>query len=77
MPAWGEDTPEDDAASWHLVAFIRHVPWITPKELDEMKTMNPVNPMEMKEEKDIDAFLEGGDSENSPPPQKPAARHGH
>ena len=27
-----------------------------------MKAMNPVSPMEMKEEKDIDNFLEGGDS---------------
>ena len=77
MPAWGEDTPEDDVSSWQLVSFIRHVPWITPKELEEMKTMNPVNPMEMKEEKDIDTFLEGGDSESPPPRQKRAARHGH
>ena len=31
MPAWGKDTPKDDRQSWHLVAFIRHVPWITRK----------------------------------------------
>jgi len=28
MPAWGKDTP-DDAESWQLVSFIRHLPWIT------------------------------------------------
>ena len=77
MPAWGQDTPEDDRASWHLVSFIRHVPWITPKELEEMGTMNPVNPMEMKEEKDIDNFLEGGDSPSPSPQSKPATKHGH
>src|SRR2546425_3868980 len=33
MPAWGEDTPEDDAASWKLVDFIRHLPGITEQEL--------------------------------------------
>ena len=77
MPAWGENTPEDDRGSWHLVSFIRHVPWITPKELEEMKTMNPVSPMEMKEEKDIDNFLEGGDSPSPSPQSKPAAKHGY
>jgi mono/diheme cytochrome c family protein len=51
MPAWGQDTPEDDRQSWHLVAFIRHLPWITAKELEDMKTMNPVNPSESMKEK--------------------------
>ena len=77
MPAWGEDTSEDDIASWHLVSFIRHLPWITPKELEEMKTMNPVNPMEMKEEKENDSFLEGDDSPSPSPQRKPATKHGH
>ncbi|HEV2063140.1 MAG TPA: c-type cytochrome [Thermoanaerobaculia bacterium] len=77
MPAWGQDTSEDDQASWHLVSFIRHLPWITPKELEAMKAMNPVSPMEMNEEKDIDNFLEGGDSPSPSPHTKPAATHGH
>jgi Cytochrome c. len=77
MPAWGQDTSEDDRASWHLVSFIRHVPWITPKELEEMGTMNPVNPMEMKEEKKIEDFLEGDESSTPSSQQKPAAKHGH
>ena len=77
MPAWGEDTPEDDVSSWYLVSFIRHVPWITQKELEEMGTMNPVNPMEMKEEKQIESFLEGDEDSTPPPQQKPAVKHGH
>ena len=35
MPAWGgEDSPED---IWKLVLFIRHLPQLTPQELDAMK----------------------------------------
>jgi mono/diheme cytochrome c family protein len=77
MPAWGQDTSENDRASWHLVSFIRHVPWITPKELEEMRTMNPVNPMEMQEEKKMEDFLEGDESSTPSPQQTPAAKHGH
>ena len=76
MPAWGTDTPEDDRQSWHLVAFIRALPRITEKELEEMKAMNPVSAMDMKEEKDIENFLEGGHS-NSSSVTKPAVKHGH
>ena len=77
MPAWGSDTPADDQQSWKLVRFIRHLPGISPKELEEMNEMNPVSRMEMKEEKDIDAFLEGGGSPSPSPRSKPAAKHGH
>jgi hypothetical protein len=42
-----------------------------------MRAMNPVSPMEMKEEKEIDKFLEGDDSRNQTPDRKPAAKHGH
>jgi mono/diheme cytochrome c family protein len=71
MPAWGKDTSEDDQASWHLVSFIRHVPWITPKELEEMRALNPVSPMEMKERDAERDFLEG-----SGPSASPSHEHG-
>jgi mono/diheme cytochrome c family protein len=77
MPAWGQDTPEDDRASWHLVAFIRHLPRLTQKELEEMKALNPVSPTEMNEEKQIESFLEGDESPTPSPQQKPAAKDGH
>jgi mono/diheme cytochrome c family protein len=39
MPAFSEvHTPEK---TWHLVLFIRHLPQITPEELNEMKGLNP------------------------------------
>ena len=39
MPAFGEaHTPEK---TWRLVLFIRHLPQITPENLNEMKALNP------------------------------------
>jgi mono/diheme cytochrome c family protein len=39
MPAFSEaHTPEK---TWRLVLFIRHLPQITPEELNEMKALNP------------------------------------
>lgn len=41
MPAWGESDLDNDVDSWKLVHFIRHLPQLTPEELDRMKTFNP------------------------------------
>jgi mono/diheme cytochrome c family protein len=41
MPAWGEGEPAEDQDSWKLVHFIRHLPQLTPEELDQMKAFNP------------------------------------
>jgi mono/diheme cytochrome c family protein len=39
MPAWsGEHSPEN---TWNLVAFIRHLPQITPDELKQMQQLAP------------------------------------
>jgi mono/diheme cytochrome c family protein len=39
MPAFSEaHTPEK---TWRLILFIRHLPQITPEELNEMKMLNP------------------------------------
>ena len=59
MPAWGDPAGHDDEDNWELVHFIRHLPKITPQELEEMKSRNPVNPAEMKEEQQEKKFLEG------------------
>jgi mono/diheme cytochrome c family protein len=53
MPAWGEG--HDPADDWKLVQFIRHLPKITPAELEDMRRLNPKTPEERDEEK----FLEG------------------
>ncbi len=59
MPAWGKGKPEEDLESWNLVHFIRHLPHLTPEELATMKTLNPVSPHKLAEEKEFENFLLG------------------
>lgn len=65
MPAWGTGTLDEDLDSWKLVHFIRHLPDLTPVELDEMKTLNPKTKHEIEEEASFDRFLQGDDSATS------------
>ena len=51
MPAWGEGDPAEDKNSWKLVYFIRHLPKLTPEELDQMKTFNPTTKKDLEEER--------------------------
>jgi len=60
MPGWGGEHSEQD--DWKLVLFIRHLPRMTKEEAESMKALNPVSPMEMREEQDEREFLNGGDS---------------
>ena len=48
MPAFGGDGTADD--TWKLVAFIRHLPQLSPSEVTEMETLNPKTPVEAEEE---------------------------
>jgi mono/diheme cytochrome c family protein len=64
MPAWG--TPGDnDADTWKLVHFIRHLAELTEEHLNEMKSLNPRSPAELEEERQDDSFLAGGDSDST------------
>ena len=63
MPAFGDGTAESAYGTWTLVHFIRHLPKITPEELEEMKKMNPISPMEMEQAQSEEEFLEGGEDE--------------
>jgi mono/diheme cytochrome c family protein len=72
MPAWGNDTAEDDRDSWGLVHFIRHLPSISPLELAEMRALNPKSRRELEEEEAERRFLEGGE-----PPARSAPVQGH
>jgi mono/diheme cytochrome c family protein len=72
MPAWGSGDPEKDLDSWHLVHFIRHLPKLTPEELDEMKALNPKTKKELEEEAAFDRFLKG---EEAAPPASAGHRH--
>lgn len=62
MPAFGENATDNDLESWKLVAFIRHLPHLTPEEEQEMEHLNPKGPDEFKEEQEEAQFLNGGDS---------------
>src|SRR5262245_38234211 len=67
MPAFGEDTEDDDLDSWKLVTFIRHLRSMTPEELAKMEELIPKSPMEMQQDEEIQKFLKGEDT--APPPQ--------
>ena len=74
MPAWGTGTTEGQEASWKLVHFIRHLPEITPEEVEEMEAMNPRPPAEIREEIEAERFLQGDDVA---PPEPAAPHQGH
>jgi mono/diheme cytochrome c family protein len=74
MPAFGtgSGTGTDDAETWKLVLFIRHLPQITPEELEDMKKLNPKTDADRAEEQREDEFLNGGAV-----PKAPAEEHHH
>ncbi|MDN5943263.1 MAG: c-type cytochrome [Nitrospira sp.] len=49
MPAWGKGDSAQDMGSWKLVHFIRHLPQLTSKELDQMKALNPKTKKDLEE----------------------------
>jgi mono/diheme cytochrome c family protein len=65
MPAFG-DPGDDDMDSWRLVAFIRHLPQLTPAEEREMQQLNPKSPDEIQEEKEEEEFLNGNAQSATP-----------
>jgi mono/diheme cytochrome c family protein len=70
MPAFGAPG-DDDADSWKLVCFIRHLPNLGAEEERRMRTLNPKTPDEIQEEQEEDQFLNGGTS------PEPAGHHHH
>ena len=62
MAAWGEGDPAQDMGSWKLVHFIRHLPQLTPEELNQMKTLNPKTKKGLKKEAAFGQFLQGDDA---------------
>jgi mono/diheme cytochrome c family protein len=62
MPSWGGATGHDEQDSWKLVRFIRHLPKLTAEEEQEMETLNPKSPEELREEEEERKFLNGGQS---------------
>ena len=60
MPGWGTGTATGELASWRLVHFMRHLPNLTPAELDAMKNRNPRSPQEIRLELEEERFLNEG-----------------
>ena len=70
MPAWGGNG-KHEPDSWKLVRFIRHLPSITPAEIQQMESLNPKSPDDLEEERQEEEFLKGGT------PTEPAHEHHH
>ncbi len=68
MPAWG-DPGDDDRDSWGLIAFIRHLPSLTPQEEEEMKKLNPKSVHELEEQRLEEEFLH--EEDHQPGEKKP------
>jgi mono/diheme cytochrome c family protein len=67
MPGWGTGTRAGEEQSWHLVHFIRHLPQITPDEIEQMESVNPRSPEEIRQQIEEEKFLQGtGDSDPAP-----------
>ena len=62
MPAWGGNDLDKDLDSWKLVHFIRHLPQLSPEELDQMKALNPKTKKDLDEETAFGQFLQGDDA---------------
>ncbi len=60
MPAWSTGSSHDEQDSWKLVRFIRRLPKLTAEEQQEMESLNPKTPDELKEEQEEKEFLNGG-----------------
>ena len=74
MPAFGEPV-DNDEETWKLVAFIRHLPKLTPEEQQEMEHLNPKGPDEWQEEQEENKFL--NDSPSAPVAKTPITKHNH
>lgn len=74
MPAWGTGTTEGEQESWRLVRFIRHLPQITPEEIEQMEALNPRSSEEVRQQIEEERFLQGGG--DTPPPSSTTHEHG-
>jgi hypothetical protein len=74
MPAWSTGAHESETGSWQLVHFVRRLPQVTPEEIEEMETLNPKSPAEVRQEIAEEEFLKGAGDR---PQHKAGAPHKH
>ena len=60
MPGWRTGTTAGEESSWRLVHFIRHLPTLTPAELDAMNARNPRSSEDIRFEIEEERFLNEG-----------------
>lgn len=75
MPGWSTATAAGEASTWHLVHFIRHLPQLSPDEIEKMESLNPKSPEEIRQEIEAEKFLNGADVEPAAP-STDAREHG-
>ena len=61
MPGWSTGTDSGAASTWQLVQFISVFPQLTEQDLEQMQTLTPRSPAEIRQEIDEERFLKGGD----------------
>lgn len=71
MPAFGERPGTNDADTWHLITFIRHLPALTDEERAQMGSLNPKTEEDRQEEKEEEEFLRG----DNPQTQDSSSHH--
>jgi len=75
MPGFGTGSPDGEAATWHLVQFIRRLPALTEEELEHMAELNPMSVESWLQRLEAEEFLRGGGDPAARPAPTPA--HGH
>ena len=60
MPGWTTGSKDGELETWALVRLVRHLPAITPEEIQEMENLNPRAPASDAREREIEDFLKGG-----------------
>jgi mono/diheme cytochrome c family protein len=81
MPAWGDpDSRAEDEENWQLVHFIRHIPRMTPQEIQEIEKLNPKGHEHEENTEEEEKFLQGEDVPATAAPASPgptAQTHKH
>jgi mono/diheme cytochrome c family protein len=77
MPGWSTGTAAGETDSWHLVHFIRHLPQITPEEVEQMDALNPKSPEQIRQDIEAERFLRGEDPAPRAESPQPSEAEGH
>jgi mono/diheme cytochrome c family protein len=73
MPGWGTGTKAGEEDSWRLVRFIRHLPHITPGEIEQMEGLSPQSPETIRQQIEEEKFL-GATVDEPHTPTSPSTR---